>query len=283
MARISLKEVRATEQLLMSSGFKARLAIPGLDPKRVDTLLPATAVVRTLLDRTGHDELTISDKAIREGIIYDFIERNREGLRAEQEIPNVRRRNVITLARRCHYPEAHSQHVAKLALQLFDQTKTLHGLHEREREWLEYAALLHDIGYVINQRQHHKHAYYLIKHSDLAGLAAEEIEMVAQIARYHRRALPDNSHAAFKHLNRDQRRTVVLLGGLLRMADALDRTHFLVVQRVSVKMGKALTIRLHTNGDAEMETWAARSRADLFEHAFNRSVEFAVAGEGATA
>lgn len=283
LARISLKEIRATEQLMMTSGFKARLAIPGLDPKRVDTLLPATAVIRSLMERTGHDELTISDKAIREGIIYDFIERNREGLRAEQEIPNVRRRNVIALARRCHYPEAHSQHVAKLALQLFDQTKALHGLRDREREWLEYAALLHDIGYVINPRQHHKHAYYLIKHSDLAGLAAEEIEMVAQIARYHRRALPDNSHAAFKQLNREERRAIVLLGGLLRMADALDRTHFLVVQRVSVKAGKGLTIRLHTNGDAEMETWAARSRADLFEQAFNRSVEFSVVGEGASA
>jgi exopolyphosphatase/guanosine-5'-triphosphate,3'-diphosphate pyrophosphatase len=280
MARITLKEIGTTEQLLMTSGFKARLAVPGLDPKRVDTLLPATVVVRTLMKRTGHDELMVSDKAIREGIIYDFIERNREGLRAEQEIPNVRRRNVIGLARRCHYPEAHSHHVAKLALQLFDQTRALHGLGDREREWLEYAALLHDIGYVINPRQHHKHAYYLIKHSDLAGLAVDEVEMVAQVARYHRRALPDNSHAAFKGLTRESRRTLGVLGGLLRMADALDRTHFLVVQGLSVKVGKSLTIRLRTNGDAEMETWAARNRADLFEQAFNRSVEFAVAGEG---
>jgi exopolyphosphatase/guanosine-5'-triphosphate,3'-diphosphate pyrophosphatase len=285
LARIGLKEIRAVEELLTDSSFKERLAIPGLDPKRADTLLPATAVIRRVMERVDAAELTISDKAIREGILYDFIERNREGLRAEQEIPNVRRRNVIGLARRCHYPEAHSHHVAKLALQLFDQTRTLHGLGDREREWLEYAALLHDIGYVINQRQHHKHAYYLIKHSDLAGLSAEEVEMVAQIARYHRRALPENSHAAFKVLTRVSRRTLGMLGGLLRMADALDRTHFLVVQAVSVKVGKSVTIRLRTSGDAEMETWAARGRADLFEQAFNRSVEFAVAvaGEGARA
>jgi exopolyphosphatase/guanosine-5'-triphosphate,3'-diphosphate pyrophosphatase len=283
LARISLKEIRAVEELVTDSSFKERLAIPGLDPKRADTLLPAAAVIRSVMERVDASDLIISDKAIREGIIYDFIERNREGLRAEQEIPNVRRRNVIGLARRCHYPEAHSHHVAKLATQLFDQTRSLHRLCDQEREWLEYAALLHDIGYVINQRQHHKHAYYLIKHSDLAGLSAEEVEMVAQIARYHRRALPDNSHAAFKVLGRESRRTLGVLGGLLRVADALDRTHFLVVQDVSVKVGKAVKIRLHTNGDAEMETWAARSRADLLEQAFNRSVEFAVAGEGVRA
>jgi exopolyphosphatase/guanosine-5'-triphosphate,3'-diphosphate pyrophosphatase len=280
LATISHKEVRAVQELLTDSGFKERLAIPGLDPKRADTLLPATAVIRSAMERAEATELTISDRAIREGIIYDFIERNRENLRAEQEIPNLRRRNIIGLARRCQYPEAHSQHVAKLALQLFDQTRGLHHLGDREREWLEYAALLHDIGYVINQRQHHKHAYYLIKHSDLAGLSAEEVEMIAQIARYHRRALPDTSHDAFKSLPRQSRHALAMLGGLLRMADALDRTHFLVVQDVSIKIGKAVKIQLHTTGDAEMETWAARSRADLFEQVFDRPVEFTVVEGG---
>ncbi len=275
LATIMLKEVAAVEHLLINGSFKARLAIPGLDPKRADTLLPATAVIRSLMERIGHDEMTMSDKAIREGLIYDFIERNREGLRAEQEIPNVRRRNVIYLARRCHYPQSHSHHVATLATRLFDQTKPLHGLGEREREWLEYAAILHDVGYLINSRQHHKHAYYLIKNSDLYGLTADEIETVANIARYHRRALPQDKHASLKALPARNRRTLEVLSALLRIADGLDRSHFSVIQSLDVKLGKPLTITVQTAGDPELEIWAARTRTDLFEKIFKRPVQFA--------
>ena len=274
LATITLKEVAAVEHLLINASFKARLAIPGLDPKRADTLLPATAVIRNLMERIGHDEMTMSDKAIREGLIYDFIERNREGIRAEQEIPNVRRRNVIYLARRCHYPQSHSHHVATLATRLFDQTKPLHGLGEREREWLEYAAILHDVGYLINSRQHHKHAYYLIKNSDLYGLTADEIETVANIARYHRRALPQDKHASLKALPARNRRTLEVLSALLRIADGLDRSHFSVIQSLDVKLGKPLTITVQTAGDPELEIWAARARTDLFEKIFKRPVQF---------
>jgi exopolyphosphatase/guanosine-5'-triphosphate,3'-diphosphate pyrophosphatase len=275
LATITIKEVRTVERLLLNSSFKARLAIPGLDAKRADTLLPATAVIRSLMERTGQEKVTISDKAIRDGLIYDFIERNRETLRTEQRIPNVRRRNVIYLAQRCHYPQTHSHHVAQLATLLFDRTKPLHGLGEIEREWLEYAAILHDIGYLIHSRQHHKHAYYLIKNSDLYGLTAEEIEMVANIARYHRRALPQGKHATLKALPAGQRRTVEMLSALLRIADGLDRSHFSVIQSLAVTLGNPVTITLQTAGDPELEIWAARARADLFEKVFKRSVQFA--------
>ena len=274
LATITIKEVRTVERLLLNSSFKARLAIPGLDPKRADTLLPATAVIRNLMERTGQEQMTISDKAIRDGLIYDFIERNRETLRTEQRIPNVRRRNVVYLAQRCQYPQTHSHHVAQLATVLFDRTKPLHGLGEVEREWLEYAAILHDIGYIIHSRQHHKHAYYLIKNSDLYGLTAEEVEMVANIARYHRRALPQGKHATLKALPAGQRRTVEMLSALLRIADGLDRSHFSVIQSLAVTLGNPVTITLQTAGDPELEIWAARARADLFEKVFKRSVQF---------
>jgi exopolyphosphatase/guanosine-5'-triphosphate,3'-diphosphate pyrophosphatase len=276
LATISLKEALEVEELLAGSSLKQRVAIPGLDAKRADTLLPATTVVRSLMEQTGLEEMTISDKAIREGILYDFIERNREGLQAEQEIPNVRRRNVIYLARRCRYPQAHSHHVAKLATALFDQTRSLHKLVDREREWLEYAALLHDIGYLIHARQHHKHAYYLIKNSDLYGLTAEEIEVIANIARYHRRALPQDKHVPLQSLSSRNRRIVEALSALLRIADGLDRSHFSVIQSLRVKLGKTVTIMLQSAGDPELEIWAARGRADLFEQVFKRPIQFAL-------
>src|SRR4029079_2294677 len=120
LATISLKDVKEIEQAFRQSTIKARLAIPGLDPKRVDTLFPATVVLRSLMELSERDELILCDKAIREGVIYDFIHRHRERLKAEAEIPDLRRRNVMALARRCHAPEAHSLHVAGLALRLFD-------------------------------------------------------------------------------------------------------------------------------------------------------------------
>ena len=276
LATVSRKEIEEVEGLLREASVKERLAIPGLDPKRVDTLLPAAMVLRALMKQAGQDTLTISDKAIREGIIYDFMQRHQEGIRAEQEIPNVRRRNILHLAQRCQYPQAHSHHVAKLAVQLFDQTAALHKLGEREREWLEYAALLHDIGYLINPRQHHKHAYYLITQSDVDGLTAEEIELIANIARYHRRALPEAKHEPFEALSLKNRRAVQKLSALLRIADGLDRSQFSVVQRVKVKVGKPVRVTLETTSDPELEIWAAQSRADLFERVFRRGVEFSV-------
>jgi len=274
LATVSLKDLRALEAELAESSVKARLAIPGLDPKRVDTLLPATVLLRCLLELSGLNELTLCDKAIREGVIYDFIVRHREGLKAEREIPDVRRRNVIRLARRCHAPEAHSLHVAMLALRLFDQTQRVHRLGPRERTWLEYAAILHDVGYLINPRQHHKHAYYLITHSDLAGLAAEEITVIATVARYHRRALPALKHEEFDRLTPRLQRVVKVLASLLRIADGLDRTHFSLVRNVRVQFGKQITIEVQLTGDAEMELWAAKNRADLFEQVFHRQVRF---------
>jgi exopolyphosphatase/guanosine-5'-triphosphate,3'-diphosphate pyrophosphatase len=274
LATILLRDIRSLEAELAKSSVKARLAIPGLDVKRVDTLLPAAVVLRCLLELSNLSEITLCDKAIREGVIYDFIVRHREGLKAENDIPDVRRRNVIGLARRCQAPEVHSLHVASLALSLFDQTKREHRLGQQERAWLEYAAILHDVGYLINPRQHHKHAYYLIKHSDLSGFTAEEIDVMANIARYHRRALPSLKHEAFDCLTPRLQRVTKILASLLRIADGLDRTHFSLVQALKVKFGKQITIEVHLKGDAEMELWAAKSRADLFEQVIRRRIQF---------
>lgn len=274
LTKIALKDIRLFEAELTHSSVRARLAIPGLDPKRVDTLLPATVVLRRLLELSGLDEMTLCDKAIREGAIYDFIVRHRERLKAETDIPDVRRRNVIGLARRCQAPEVHSLHVASLALRLFDQTKRLHGLGQQEREWLEFAAMLHDIGYLINPRQHHKHAFYLIQNSDLGGLTADEIDVIANVARYHRRATPSLKHQGFESLRPRLKRIVRVLSALLRIADGLDRTHFSVVQTVNVKAGTTVTIEAFVTGDAEMELWAAKNRADLFHQVFRHRIRF---------
>ncbi|MDT7043187.1 Ppx/GppA phosphatase family protein [Candidatus Nitronereus thalassa] len=274
LSTISLKEIRMVEERLARNTVPKRLEIPGLDPRRVDTLLPAVMLLRILLELTGQKDITISDKAIREGLIYDFIQKNKEKIQIEQEVPNVRLRNVISLARRCQYSKAHSHHVAGLATSLFDQTRTLHQLGEQEREWLSYAAILHDVGYVINPRQHHKHGYYLITNSDLAGFTSDEIEIIANLTRYHRRAMPGTRHAGYQSLSLSDQKKVRVLSALLRIADGLDRSHFSIIRDLEVHVGKAITIRLNVSGDPELEVWTAQNRADLFEKIFKRKVKF---------
>ena len=159
-------------------------------------------------------------------------------------------------AARCRKPTA--LHVAALALRLFDQTKRLHNLGDTERDWLEFAAILHDIGYLINERSHHKHTYYLITNSELGGLSSEELMVIANIARYHRRAHPHSKHETFDVLTAKLQRSVRVLSALLRIADGLDRTHFSVVKTVDVKVGATIKITAHVTGDAELEAWAAQ-------------------------
>ncbi len=274
LATIQLDELRALEAELVQGDATARLAIPGLDPKRVDTLLPGTVFFRCLLEQAGKKTLTISDKALREGLIYDFIERHREGLQAEREIPNTRRRNVMLFGRRCHFVESHALHVAMLSLRLFDELVPLHGLGEQEREWLEYAALLHDVGYLIRRRQHHKHTYYLIKHGDISGLAVDEVDIVAQVARYHRRAVPKEKHDIYHALSGRKKKIVRVLSAILRLVDGLDRSQFSVVQEIHVSIGESIKLELGCSSDPELEIWAARKRVQLFEKIFHRSVEF---------
>ena len=284
MAMIDLKEIKEVEQLLRTKDAEGRLKILGLDPRRVDTLFPGVLVLRVLMECIGATQVRVSDKAVREGVIYDFIQQHYEGLKAEQEIPSVRRRQVLLLARRYQYPKVHSHHTAKLALSLFDQTKPLHGMGEVEREWLEYAALLHDIGHHIQESQHHKHSYYLITHADLPGFSLDEIRIIANVARYHRRGVPKVKHQGFKLLNAGQRKVVLRLSAILRIADGLDRTHFSVIKSLKARLGQPLRLAVTFRYDPELELWTTERRKKLFEKIFRCSVELlpaAVASKGA--
>jgi exopolyphosphatase/guanosine-5'-triphosphate,3'-diphosphate pyrophosphatase len=175
--------------------------------------------------------------------------------------------------------------VAALALSLFDQTAHRHGLGAPLRDLLEHAALLHDIGHHVSYPGHHKHAYYLIKNGDLRGFHPGEIELIANIARYHRRAHPRKKHAAFASLPRASRQVVRVLAGCLRVADVLDRSHRQVVRSLVVSEASGrLRIRAETEGDHELELWGAPRRTQLLEEALGLAVRVeAVAVEARSA
>ena len=167
---------------------------------------PGAVLLDAIMHRLGAAELTLCDFSLREGLILDYIARHRKQIAQADRYPDVRRRSVIELAERCNYWPEHANQVAKIAMSLFEQTRGIHALTDREREWLEYAALLHDVGVHISYESHHKHSYYLIKNGDLRGFEPDEIDTIALVARYHRRATPDRRHDEYAGLRRRRRR-----------------------------------------------------------------------------
>ncbi len=264
--RIAAKQVRRVRERLTTVNLRKRLLVPGLEPKRADIAVAGSILIDVILRRLGANELTLCDMSLREGLILDYIARHRKEIAHAERYPDVRRRSVIELAERCNYIPEHAQCVASIATTLFDATRSVHALTDREREWLEYAALLHDIGVHISYERHHKHSYYLIRNGDLRGFEPDDIETIALIARYHRRAVPMRDHEGFADLPRKRQRVVTTLSAILRLAESLDRSHSQVVASLTLAdRGKDALLTLHTTGDAELELWAASRHTAPFE------------------
>ena len=276
---VPASDLKRLRKRLVTLPLEARLRLPGLDPRRADLAPVGAILLETFLDRLGAEEITLCDFALREGLVLDYMRRNSRHIRTAGRYPDMRRRSVIELGERCSYIPAHANQVAKLSLALFDATQNEHDLGPREREWLEFGALLHDIGSHISYEGHHKHSYYLIRHGELRGFDPEEVEVIGLVARYHRQATPKKSHEGFERLSGPLRRTVKILGALVRLAEGLDRSHSQVVRAVTAESRKdRLTLRLKTVGDAELEMWAAGRHAAPLGEVLGKAIAFEAAG-----
>jgi exopolyphosphatase/guanosine-5'-triphosphate,3'-diphosphate pyrophosphatase len=168
----------------------------------------------------------------------------------------------------------------RMALALFDQTRATHGLTDREREWLEYAALLHDVGGLISFARHHRHSYYLIKNGDLRGFHPDEIEVIALVARYHRRGTPKRSHDEYARLSAPLRKTVRTLSSILRVAESLDRSHAQAISGIELRdRGDDALLTVHTATDAELEIWATNRHLQAFEQLLGKPVRLEAASQ----
>jgi exopolyphosphatase / guanosine-5'-triphosphate,3'-diphosphate pyrophosphatase len=280
--RISAKQLHRAEKLLVARDIQERLKVPGLEPRRADLAVAGSILLDQILRRLGAADITLCDLSLREGLILDYIARHRKQIAQADRYPDVRRRSVFELAERCNYWPEHAQQVARMAVALFDQTRIVHGLTDREREWLEYAALLHDIGVHISYERHHKHSYYLIKNGDLRGFDPEEIEVIALVARYHRQATPKRRHEDYRELGRKRRRTIRTLAAILRLAESLDRSHSQPVSGLELHdRGEDDLLQLRTSGDAELELWAATRHAAAFERLVGKPLRVEVSGSAA--
>jgi len=279
--RVSAKQMRRARKAICSAPLQKRLTIPGLEPRRGDIAVAGSILIDVILQRLKATEITLCDMSLREGIVLDYVARHREEIVHAERYPDLRRRSVIELAERCNYSPAHSQHIATLSLRLFDTTRSIHGMTDREREWLEYAALLHDVGVHISYEKHHKHSYYLIRNGDLRGFEPLDVETIALIARYHRRAVPSLGHAEFGELPKKRRRAVRALAAMLRLAEALERSHSQVITGVTLQeRDDDVLIELQTSGDAELELWAASRHAAPFERVLGKPLRLETPGSG---
>ena len=258
-ARAATAEILRLRRRVLALGPAERGELPGMDPKRADLMPAAVVLLGFVLERGGIGSVTACTWALREGVLLDLA---RHGRGRPATAAEVRRRSVEALAGE---GADHGRQVARLALALFDAIAVDLGLPAGTRELLEYAALLHDVGHRIDRDRHHRHSAYLIRNAELLGFEPLEIETIAQVARGHRKQIPRPSDPELRALPARSRRHVRALAALLRLADALDRTHFGVVRglRVGRQAGR-LVIRVDPGGEnAELELWAAERRVDL--------------------
>lgn len=251
-----------------------RAKVYRLDTRRAETIIAGAILLDEFLREMRVERMLACNAALREGIVIQQFS-GRTSSRPQDG--SVRRGAVIALAEKSGFDRRHSLHVAKLATRIFDQTTELHGLGAPEREILEYAALLHEIGLHVSYQRHHKHTYYLIRHSGLDGFTDEQISVLANVARYHRKATPNDNHLNFLELTAKQRDVVRRLAAILRMAEGLDRNRRQAIRDVMIEAGsRRLVISVVPRLDPSLEIEYAEKGATHFGELFGRKVRFEI-------
>lgn len=267
--QVSRAELRHLLDRLRKMSLKRRRTVPGLNADRADVIVAGLVVIDRLMRRLKVNVLRIHDRGVRDGLLLTMI----DGLRTSNGDNDDRGDAVQRFAVSCGVDLAHARHVAILAASLFDQLVEPCQLKRRDKRILEAAAMLQDVGYLINYDQHHKHSYHLILNSQLPGFRRHELEMIANVARYHRGAKPKRKHANLRQLSDLDQHRVGQLAAILRLAGGLDRDHSQRIESVCVRHGDGQTeLEVVAHADPEVDLWAARSRAKLFEKTFNTKV-----------
>ncbi len=267
--RVSRAEVRHLLDRLQKMSLHKRRSFPGLSTDRADIIVAGLAIIDRVMKYFKVNLLQVHTGGVRDGLLLTMIDE----LRPASTAPSDRRALVERFAASCGVDLSHSRQVAKLAGEIFEQMCEPFGLDVRDRELLESAALLQDVGYLINYDGHHKHSYQLIVNSRLAGFSRRDLELIANVARYHRGAKPKKRHANFRRLSQDDQLRIRQLVAILRLAGGLDRSHSQSVEHValSVESGKT-KVRVASRSDPEVDLWAARRRTKLFERTFATEV-----------
>ena len=257
---------------VISLDAAARRKLTGLDEKRVDLVVPGLVLFDTIFRLFNLKEVVISESALREGMVAHYVAGIRGRSSSNSQL-DIRRQSVDELGYRCHWHKPHSKQVAKLSVMMFDQLQPLHGLKPQYRELLEYAALLHNIGEFISIAAHHKHSQYIILNGELRGFSPAEIEIMGNVARYHRKQPPSEKHPLYGQLKPSHRRAVDVLSGILRIANGLERGHRQNVISITARIGEdRILLDAVTKFEPDIELWAVDELKSWLEEVLLRTI-----------
>jgi exopolyphosphatase / guanosine-5'-triphosphate,3'-diphosphate pyrophosphatase len=269
--KVTADELKALVKKLRSTSFEERIQALRLRPDRADVIVPAAIVLQKIVQQAGVNEVIIPGIGLKDGVLLELLSQLRDQekhLHRDQVVESARR-----LGKKFFFDEKHANTVARLSVQIFDQMKNFHEMDAEARLILEVAAMLHDIGHYVNVYNHHKHSAYLIQSNPLVGLTQLQMEMVGNVARYHRKSAPKMQHKPYEDLSPKNRLVISKLAAILRLADALDHEHASTVDNVEVDYKRPrFRFRLKGKGDMLLEKWALVNKRDLFESVFDANV-----------
>ncbi len=265
--QVTRAEVRHLLERLRKLPLRERSSVPGLSPDRSDIIVAGLAIIDRVMERFQLNVLQVHNRGVRDGLLLTMIDSSL----VTSETSQVDREAAIErLATTCGGELAHGRHVAHLAGMIYTQLVDVYELVPEDRELLEAAARLQDVGYLINYDQHHKHSYHLIRHSRLEGFTSHELDLIANVARYHRGARPKRKHANFRQLSDSDQQRVRQMAAIVRVAGGLDRSNTQQIHDLKVYYRKEETeIRVSSPQFPELDIWGARRRVELFEKVFD--------------
>ncbi len=280
---ITLKKLHELNESLIAKTIDERAVLPSISRQRAEVIIAGGQILEAVMQTLKIETLQPCTFALREGVIIDYLRQSEaESLPPVPDTQDKRLRDVFAVGRHFNYEENHALQLANLAEKIFDQLAPVYQLERHWRTLLSAAALLHEIGYHISHEDYHKHSLYLIKYSPITGFSETEKLIIANIARYHKGSLPKEKHADYTILSLKDQTIVARLGGILRLADALDRASRHKIEKIKFKTAND-QLQLKIYGEninvSEIELFAAKK--DLFEAAFECSlkIESAAANE----
>ncbi|MDD1695733.1 MAG: Ppx/GppA family phosphatase [Methanoregula sp.] len=271
---LTYRDLKKLTRLFCSLTLEQRRKIPGINPERADIIIAGAAILDTFMKELRLDRITATGRGLQDGLLTDYLSRMDNFPLIGQL--STRERSVLQLGRSCGINEAHARTVTRLSLDLFDSAKDLglHTLKDSDRELLQYATFLHDIGSFIAYTNHHAHSYYIISNAGLPGFGPNEVAIMANIARFHRKALPRKKNPDVSDMDSREWEVVRILSTFLRLAESLDRSHAAFIHGVRFTRVEKRKVYLSVNahGDCQLEIWGVEAERKAFEKVFSKSL-----------
>jgi exopolyphosphatase/guanosine-5'-triphosphate,3'-diphosphate pyrophosphatase len=269
--RVSTAQVRELYAKLSGLNLAGRRKITGIGPRRAEIIVPGVAVLLDFMQAFHLRSVYYSRAGVRDGIIADLAARN---VGAElSRMSRDQRREVEDMGRRYGVALDHSRKVGNISNLLFTALQPMHQLPPACGKLLEAAAHLLDVGHYISSSSHHKHSYYVVSNSDMPGFTERERILIAHLCRYHRKSLPSPVHSAYQNLPAEEKRMLLLMIPLLRLADNLDRSHEQRIDKLECRWRDAeVLLQVTSRGDFDLELWGAERASEVFRQVYNRQI-----------